>query len=97
MPERKKLTKTEITDALKGLKGWTLREGKLHKEFKFGDFVAAFAFMTAGALIAEGLNHHPDWSNVYNKVTIDLSTHSEGGITGLDVEFASKLEKLGAP
>jgi 4a-hydroxytetrahydrobiopterin dehydratase len=96
MPEKKKLSKAEIADAMKGLKGWSLREGKLHKEFKFGDFVAAFAFMTAGALIAEGLNHHPDWSNVYNKVIIDLSTHSEGGITGLDVEFASKLEKLGA-
>jgi 4a-hydroxytetrahydrobiopterin dehydratase len=94
MAERRKLSNTEISEALKDLKGWSLREGKLHKEFKFGDFVGAFAFMTGGALIAEGLNHHPDWSNVYNRVVIDLSTHSEGGITGLDVEFASKLEKV---
>jgi 4a-hydroxytetrahydrobiopterin dehydratase len=96
MPEKHKLSKTEITEALKGLKGWSLSGGMLHKEFKFKDFVEAFGFMASGALIAEGLNHHPDWSNVYNKVIIDLSTHSEGGITGLDVEFASKLEKIGA-
>ncbi len=95
MPERRKLSGAEIATAVKKLKGWKVVEGKLHKEFKFVDFVGAFGFMTSAALIAEGMNHHPEWSNVYNKVVIDLSTHSEGGITGLDVELAGKLEKIG--
>lgn len=97
MPERRKLTEDEIATAVKKLKGWKVVEGKLHKEFKFADFVSAFGFMTSAALIAEGMNHHPEWSNVYNKVVIDLSTHSEGGITGFDVELAGKLEKIGSP
>lgn len=94
MPDRRKLSDKKITSALKKLKGWSLRGGKLHKEFTFGDFVQAFGFMASAALIAEGLNHHPEWSNVYNRVVIDLSTHSEGGITGFDIEFARKLEKI---
>jgi 4a-hydroxytetrahydrobiopterin dehydratase len=94
MPDRRKLSEDEVTSALKELKGWSLRGGKLHKEFTFGDFVGAFGFMASAALIAEGLNHHPEWSNVYNRVVIDLSTHSEGGITGYDIEFAGKLEKI---
>ena|ERR1700690_4375972 len=96
MPERRKLSEGEIATAVKKLKGWKVVEGKLHKEFKFADFVGAFGFMTSAALIAQEMNHHPEWSNVYNKVVIDLSTHSEGGITGLDVELAGKLEKIGA-
>jgi 4a-hydroxytetrahydrobiopterin dehydratase len=95
MPDRKKLTGEEITAALGSLKGWSIAGGKLHREFKFADFVTAFGFMASVALIAEGLNHHPDWSNVYNRVTIDLMTHSEGGITGFDVEFASRVNRLG--
>jgi 4a-hydroxytetrahydrobiopterin dehydratase len=94
MPKRRKLTDREITSALKNLKGWSVRRGKLHKAFTFGDFVGAFGFMSSGALIAQRLNHHPEWSNVYNKVVIDLTTHSEGGITGFDIEFAGKLEQL---
>ena len=94
MPERLKLTEAEIATAVKKLKGWKVVKGKLHKEFKFADFVGAFGFMTSAALIAQGMNHHPEWSNVYNKVVIDLSTHSEGGITGLDVELAGKLGKI---
>lgn len=94
MPERKKLSEGEIAKALTTLKGWSLASGKLHKEFTFPDFVTAFGFMSSVSLIAEGLNHHPDWSNVYNRVTIDLMTHSEGGITGFDVEFAGRVEKL---
>jgi 4a-hydroxytetrahydrobiopterin dehydratase len=95
MPERKRLSGDEISAALAGLKGWSLAGGKLHREFKFADFVTAFGFMSSVALIAEGLNHHPDWSNVYNRVIIDLETHSEGGITGFDVEFATRVNKLG--
>ncbi|MEW6512123.1 MAG: 4a-hydroxytetrahydrobiopterin dehydratase [Bacteroidota bacterium] len=94
MPERRKLSESEILSALGKLKTWSVAGGKLHREFSFTDFVTAFGFMTSVALIAEGLNHHPDWSNVYNRVTIDLSTHSEGGITGFDVEFASRVNAL---
>ena len=96
MPERRKLSEAEIAGTVKKLEGWKVVEGKLHKEFKFADFVGAFGFMTSAALIAEGMNHHPEWFNVYNRVVIDLSTHSEGGITGLDVELAGKLEKIGS-
>jgi 4a-hydroxytetrahydrobiopterin dehydratase len=95
MPERRKLSDKKVTSALKKLKGWSLRGGKLHKEFTFGDFVDAFGFMTSAALIAQRLNHHPEWSNVYNKVVIDLSTHSEGGITGYDIEFAKLVDQIG--
>ena len=95
MPERRKLSERKIRTALKKLKGWSLREGKIHKEFTFGEFVDAFGFMTSAALIAQRLNHHPEWSNVYNKVVIDLSTHSEGGITGYDIEFAQQVDQIG--
>ena len=94
MPERKKLSEKENTAGLATLPGWSIANGKLRKEFTFGDFVSAFGFMSSVALIAEGLNHHPDWSNVYNRVVIELSTHSEGGITGYDLEFAARVEKL---
>jgi 4a-hydroxytetrahydrobiopterin dehydratase len=94
MPDRKKLSEGEIAKALTSLRGWSLANGKLHKEFKFEDFTRAFGFMATVALIAEGLNHHPDWSNVYNRVIIDLNTHSEGGITGYDVEFATRVERV---
>jgi 4a-hydroxytetrahydrobiopterin dehydratase len=94
MIERRKLSEGEVTDALKGLAGWSVMGGKLHREFRFGSFAQAFGFMTSVALIAEGLNHHPEWSNVYDRVTIDLSTHSEGGITGYDLELAARISLL---
>jgi len=94
MPERRKLSESEIAAALKELPGWSLRDGKLHRELKFDDFVGAFSFMTGAALVAESLNHHPEWSNVYNRVTIDLATHSEGGVTGYDVEWAKRVGEL---
>ena len=94
MGERKKVSEQEITAALKSLNGWSVLNGKLHKEFKFKSFVQAFGFMSSVALIAEGMNHHPDWSNVYNKVVIDLVTHDLGGISSFDVEFAERVEKL---
>jgi 4a-hydroxytetrahydrobiopterin dehydratase len=94
MGERRKLSGREIEDALVHLKGWSVRDGKLRKEFKFTDFKQAFGFMASVALIAESMDHHPDWSNVYNRVTIDLMTHDIGGISPLDVEFASKVDKL---
>jgi len=94
MAERKKLTDPEISGKLATLKGWSIANGRLHKEFQFKSFVQAFGFMTSVALIAEGMNHHPEWFNVYNKVTIDLTTHDVGGISNFDFEFASKVELL---
>lgn len=94
MAERKKLSEREIAGSLASLKGWSIKNAKLHKEFQFKNFVQAFGFMTSVALIAESMNHHPEWFNVYNKVIIDLTTHDTGGISGLDFEFASKVDKL---
>ena len=89
---REKLTDSEIQKNLEKLEGWTVENGKLHKEFQFDNFVAAFGFMTQLALIAESMNHHPEWFNVYNRVTIDMSTHDAGGITELDFKFAEHAD-----
>lgn len=78
----------------KELSSWTIQNGKLHKEFVFGDFVEAFSFMTKVALHAEKMNHHPEWFNVYNKVKVDLMTHDAGGITANDVELAKFMDSL---
>ncbi len=91
---RKKLSDTEIQKNLEKLNGWTIEDGKLHKEFKFDNFVTAFGFMTQLALIAESMNHHPEWFNVYNRVTIDMMTHDADGITELDVKFAEHANAL---
>jgi len=96
---RQKLTEAEITDRLAALNAgldlpWTLEGGKLHKGFGFPDFVGAFGFMTRAALIAEAMNHHPEWCNVYNRVVVDLSTHDAGGLTALDFELAQRMEAL---
>ncbi|RPH36437.1 4a-hydroxytetrahydrobiopterin dehydratase [bacterium] len=97
MTERKKLESRDIDQRLGGVRGWTVANGKLHKEFQFEDFVQAFGFMSSVALIAESMNHHPEWSNVYNKVKVDLNTHSAGGISELDFEFARKVDALERP
>lgn len=89
---RKKLTDSEIQKNLEKLDGWTVQNAKLHKEFQFDNFVAAFGFMTQLALIAESMNHHPEWFNVYNRVTIDMSTHDADGITELDFKFAEHAD-----
>jgi 4a-hydroxytetrahydrobiopterin dehydratase len=94
MPERRKLSEQEITDGLRTLKGWTVVNGALHKKIQFKNFNQAFGFMTRVALIAESMNHHPDWSNVYNTVTIDLMTHDLGGLSTYDLEFAAAVDKL---
>lgn len=73
---------------------WQVIDGKLHKTFAFPDFVVAFGFMTRVALAAESHGHHPDWHNVYNRVTIDLDTHDAGGITEKDFFLARKIESL---
>ncbi len=92
--ERRRLDTAEISAALGVLSGWTVREGKLHREFRFPDFIEAFGFMTRVALAAQEMDHHPDWSNVYNRVVIDLVTHDLGGISTLDVELARRIGGL---
>jgi 4a-hydroxytetrahydrobiopterin dehydratase len=94
MTNRTRLPDAEIVARISELPGWTLAAGRLHKEFRFDDFVRAFGFMSSVALIAESMNHHPEWSNVYGKVTIDLTTHDAGGITALDLDFAARVERL---
>lgn len=76
---------------------WAVAGGKLHKVFGFPDFVAAFGFMSSAALVAESMNHHPEWCNVYNRVTVDLSTHDAGGITELDFTLARRMDALTTP
>lgn len=90
----KKLSDAEIQNKLKQVADWTVKEGKLHKAFQFDTFVTAFGFMTQLALIAESMNHHPEWFNVYNRVTIDLMTHDAGGISELDFELAAHADAL---
>ncbi len=89
-----KLSDKEVRKRLVELKQWSLVDGKLRREFKFADFVRAFGFMSSAAIEAEKLNHHPEWSNVYNKVTVNLVTHSAKGITELDFKLAKKLDGL---
>ncbi len=91
-----KLSNDEIARRLTGLPGWTVKQGRLHRTFAFKDFVEAFAFMTDLAREAEAMSHHPDWSNVYNRVTIDLITHDAQSITALDFELARKAQDLAA-
>lgn len=76
--------------------GWTLAEdGKsIHRTFTFKDFVGAFSFMSAVALVAERMDHHPDWTNVWNRVEVTLSTHSAGGLTEKDVALAKAMDAL---
>jgi len=90
----KKLTEAEVKERLGEVRGWTLQGGKLHRVFECKDFVAAFGNMTRVALVAEGMNHHPEWFNVWNKVVIDLNTHSVGGISDLDFKLAGKINEI---
>lgn len=96
MPRPAKLSEAEIGDLLGagGFAGWQVVDGKLHKTFKFPDFVGAWGFMSKAALAAEKMDHHPDWSNVYNTVHVDLNTHDAGGVTVLDFELARKMNEL---
>jgi 4a-hydroxytetrahydrobiopterin dehydratase len=89
-----KLSVGEVNAGLADIGDWALEDGKLTREFQFGNFVQAFAFMTGAALQAEKMNHHPEWSNVYNKVRVQLVTHEAGGITERDFELARKMNGL---
>ena len=94
MADRRRLSDQEITTALANLPGWSAEGDALHRELRFGDFSEAWGFMSRVALVAEKLDHHPDWSNVWSTVVINLSTHDAGGVTGLDVEFATRVNAL---
>lgn len=88
------LSTEAINTALNDLPGWSIERGKLHRQFQFGSFVEAFGFMSSVALVAESMGHHPEWFNVYNRVTVDLTTHDAGGITELDITLAKKMNEL---
>jgi 4a-hydroxytetrahydrobiopterin dehydratase len=87
-----KLTESEILERIASLPMWVLREGKLHREFVFADFAEAFAFMTRVANLAEKANHHPDWSNSWNKVAIDLMSHDVKGLSRRDFDLAQAID-----
>mgnify|MGYP001562909153 CR=1 FL=1 len=89
-----KLTEEELQQALQTLATWSLVNSKLHKIFQFASFVEAFGFMTKAALVAEAMNHHPEWFNVYDRVTVDLTTHDAGGVSSRDFELAAKMDRL---
>ncbi|RZD37583.1 MAG: 4a-hydroxytetrahydrobiopterin dehydratase [Thaumarchaeota archaeon] len=89
-----KLSELEIEEELKKLTGWSVKNNKLHKEFKFNNFNQAFGFMTRAAMEIEKMNHHPEWFNVYNRITVELTTHDAGGITKNDVNLARILNAL---
>lgn len=84
----------EIAERVQDIEGWAVEAGKLHREYRFRDFEAAFGFMTAVAHEAKALDHHPEWSNVYGRVSIDLVTHDASGITKLDFILAARCEQL---
>jgi 4a-hydroxytetrahydrobiopterin dehydratase len=94
MPAAKKLTDAEVEEKLSHAKGWSLQGGKLHREFQSKDFVTAFGNMTRVALVAESMNHHPEWFNVWNKVVINLNTHDVKGISELDFKLAAKIDEI---
>ncbi len=89
-----KLSSEELQEALNSLPDWQLKDGKIHREFVFKNFIEAFGFMSQVAIYAEKLNHHPEWFNVYKKVIIDLSTHDVNGISNFDIELAKTISGL---
>jgi 4a-hydroxytetrahydrobiopterin dehydratase len=89
-----RLSESDIGEELKKLTGWNVKDDKLHKEFQFDNFNQAFGFMTRAAMEIEKMNHHPEWFNVYNRITVDLTTHEAGGITNNDVSLTRILNSL---
>jgi len=91
-----KLAPAEASARLATLPGWSIENGKLHRAFVFRDFVEAWGFMSGAALAAESMGHHPEWCNVWNRVTVDLTTHDAGGLTALDFDLAARMQALAA-
>lgn len=93
MPSEK-LSPAAVTEQLTRMGDWTLRHEKLHLQLRFPDFITAFEFMSKVAVLAEAAGHHPEWSNVYNRVEINLTTHDAGGITMQDFDLAEKIDRV---
>ncbi len=91
-----KLSPDALQTALKELPAWSIQNEKLHREYRFPDFAHAFGFMATAAVEIEKRNHHPEWLNVYNRVTVDLTTHDSNGITQKDLDLARLLEQISA-
>lgn len=89
-----KLDSQSISEQLGALEGWTVLDNKLHRSLAFDNFVAAWGFMNQVALLAEKMDHHPEWSNVYGKVEINLTTHDAGGISSRDFDLAASINAL---
>jgi 4a-hydroxytetrahydrobiopterin dehydratase len=94
MPKVAALSDSAINAHLDDVPLWTLVGDKLHRELRFADFVTAFGFMASVALVAEKMDHHPEWSNVWATVVIDLTTHDAGGLSELDFALAAKIDAL---
>ena len=94
MPERRKLDDSEISGRLPEIAGWSYEDGSLTRDFQFDNFVSAFGFMSSVALLAEKMDHHPNWSNVYNSVSIALNTHDAGGVTDFDFVLAGQINEV---
>lgn len=94
MAKPTRLSDEQVSAKLAGNSSWELAAGKLHREFKFGNFIDAFSFMTRVALAAERMDHHPEWFNVYNRVVIDLRTHDCDGISDRDFKLAETIDTL---
>jgi 4a-hydroxytetrahydrobiopterin dehydratase len=92
--ERRKLSGSEITGALEDLSGWQVKNGRLSKTFKFGTFAQAIGWMVTAGIYADKLDHHPDWSNVYNKVMVELYTHDLDALSTWDVALAQHMNQL---
>ncbi|MDQ3873051.1 MAG: 4a-hydroxytetrahydrobiopterin dehydratase [Thermoproteota archaeon] len=92
--EYHKLSQSEIAQEVENLDGWKVINGKINKTFEFKDFVQAFGFMTKVAMNAEKMNHHPEWFNVYNRVTVDLVTHDVNGISNYDIALARIIDTI---
>lgn len=93
-PAPARLDDAEVEAALAELDGWTRDGDRIRRELRFADFVTAFGFMAAAALVAERMNHHPEWSNVYGTVRVALTTHDAGGLTRRDLELARAMDAI---
>ena len=91
---RELLTQDELSELAAELGAWEVSGSELRRTFRFGNFVEAFGFMAAAALVAEKMDHHPNWSNVYSTVEVALNTHDRGGVTELDAELARSMDGL---
>jgi 4a-hydroxytetrahydrobiopterin dehydratase len=90
------LAEADLREAMAALPGWAVEAGgaAISRTFRFADFGTAFAFMTRAALVAEKMDHHPEWSNVYNRVLVRLSTHDAGGVTDRDIALAEAMDRI---